>query len=120
MKEFVMIYRMTENPDFKPTPAQMQEMMTGWMNWLGGIAAKGQLVDRGKRLGLKGGKTVSAGNVVADGPYTEIKEFINGFSIVKAGSLEEVVEMAKGCPMLLGRGGRVEVRAVVSSDDFEG
>jgi hypothetical protein len=119
MKEFVLIYRMTENPDFKPTPAQMQEMMTGWMNWMGSIAARDMLVDKGRRLGIKEAKTVGADNVVSDGPYTEIKEFINGYTIIKANSIDEAVEIAKGCPILYGKGNKVEVRAVVAPDNFE-
>ncbi|MHA4811555.1 YciI family protein [Flavitalea flava] len=120
MKEYVMIYRTSNNPDFKPTPEQGQAMMTEWMNWVGGIAARGQLVDNGKRLGLKEARTVSPGNMVADGPYTEIKEFINGYTTIKAKSLDEAVELAKACPLVLSGGGKVEVRGVVTPDDFEG
>jgi hypothetical protein len=119
MKEFALIYRTSKNPDFTPTPAQMQEMMTSWLNWMGGIAARDQLVTKGNRLGLKEAKTVGPDKVVSDGPYTEIKEFINGISVVRAHSLDEAVEMAKGCPILAG-GGKVEVRGIVASDDFQG
>lgn len=118
MKEFVLLYRMSKNPDFRPTPAQMQEMMTSWTNWMGGIAARDKLVDKGNRLGTKEARTVGPDNVVSDGPYTEIKEFINGYTVIKTNSIEEAVEIAKGCPILNGRG-KVEVRAVVAPGDFE-
>jgi hypothetical protein len=57
------------------------------------------------------GKVVKPNNVIADGPYMEIKESIGGYSIVKAESLEEAVELAKGCPILTA-GGNVEVREI--------
>jgi len=59
---------------------------------------------------------VAPGNVVTDGPYTEVKEFINGYIVVKTQSVEEAVEIAKACPMLFG-GGKVEVRPLVAPDD---
>jgi hypothetical protein len=49
--------------------------------------------------------------VIADGPYTEIKESIGGYSIIKAGSLDEATEISKGCPVFL-NGGSVEVREI--------
>ena len=116
MKEFVLVFRTSNNPDFTPSPEQMQEGLTNWMNWMGGIAAQDKLVNRGSRLSISNSKTVKPNNVIVDGPYTEIKEFINGYTVVKATNIDEAVEMASGCPILQ-LGGNVEVRAVVASDD---
>jgi len=116
MKEFVLVFRDSNNPDFKPSPEQMQEVLTSWMNWMGGIAAQNKLVDRGSRLSVSNAKTVKPNNVVTDGPYMEIKEFINGYTIVKTANIDEAVDLAKGCPILT-IGGNVEVRAIVASDD---
>ncbi|HVU55767.1 MAG TPA: YciI family protein [Puia sp.] len=120
MKEFALIFRV--EGDFTSaaadiTPAQMQERMTHWSNWMGSIAARDRLSSSGHRLGIKESKTVASGNVVTDGPYTEVKEFINGFIIVKAQTVDEAVEMAKGCPILFAQGGKVEVRPLVAPDD---
>jgi hypothetical protein len=54
--------------------------------------------------------------VVTDGPFTEIKEFINGYIVVKAQTIDDAIEIAKECPILL-IGGNVEVRKVVTPDD---
>ena len=116
MKEFVLVFRTSNNPDFTPSAEQMQEGLTNWMNWMGGIAAQNKLVNTGSRLSVSNAKTVKPNNVVVDGPYTEIKEFINGYTVVKAANIDEAVEMASGCPILQ-VGGNVEVRAVVASDD---
>ncbi len=116
MKEYVFIFR-NSNPGVKPSPEQIQEVMTSWMSWMGGIAAQNKLVNNGNRLSMSAAKTVKPGNLVSDGPYTEIKEFINGYTIVKTATIDEAVELAKGCPILK-IGGSVEVRAVVSPDDI--
>jgi len=55
--------------------------------------------------------------VVTNGPFTEIKEFINGFIIVKTDSVEDAIAIAKECPMVKGGGGNVEVRRAVSPED---
>jgi len=117
MKEFALIFRTSTDNDFQPTPAQMQEVLASWTNWMGGIAAKDRLVSSGSRMGISGSKTVSPGNVITDGPYTEIKEFINGVMYIRAEDIDEAVELAKGCPMLQGRG-KVEIRPLVTSDNF--
>jgi hypothetical protein len=108
MKEFVLIFRLNNKSDAKPSPEQIQERM----NWLGSIAAQNKLADKGKTLSIGNAKTVKAGNVVTDGPYTEIKEFISGFMIVKTDTIDEAVEFAKGNPIFK-IGGNVEVREVV-------
>ena len=116
MNEFVLIFRNDFHPEAKFSPDQMQAIMMEWQNWMGGIAAQNKLVNRGSRLSVSNSKTVKPNNVIVDGPYTEIKEFINGYTIVKAANIDEAVEMASGCPILQ-TGGNVEVRAVVASDD---
>lgn len=116
MKEFVLLFRNSVNPEVAPSPEQMQQLTEKWMNWLGSIAAQNKLVDRGNRLSMSLGKTVSGEGSVVDGPYTEIKEFINGYSIVRAEHIDEAVALAKGCP-ILAIGGKVEVRAIVTPDD---
>ncbi|MGJ1359550.1 YciI family protein [Sphingobacterium multivorum] len=114
MKEFALIFRLKDIADFKPSPEQMQERM----NWLGSIAAQNKLVDKGNTLlPIPGSaKTVKPNNVVTDGPYTEIKEFISGYIVVKAETIDEAVEMAKGNPIFDQVGGSIEVREVLKRD----
>jgi hypothetical protein len=110
MKEFALIFRLKDIADFKPSPEQMQERM----NWLGSIAAQNKLVDKGNTLlPVQGSaKTVKPGNLITDGPYTEIKEFISGYIIVRAENIDEAVEMAKGNPVF-SIGGNIEVRELL-------
>ncbi|MCL4550777.1 MAG: YciI family protein [Bacteroidetes bacterium] len=111
MKEFVLIFRLNSKSDAKPSPEQMQERL----NWLGSIAAQNKLADRGKTLSVSNAKTVKPGKVITDGPYTEIKEFISGFMVVKTDTIDEAVELAKGNPIFK-IGGNVEVREVIIPD----
>lgn len=70
MKDFVLIFRNSDNPNAKPSPEQMQQVMINWMNWMGSIAAQNKLADKGNRLSMSNSKTVKPNAVVTDGPYT--------------------------------------------------
>jgi len=109
MKDFLFVFRDKGMPT-NVSPDEMQAMTKRWMDWIGGIAAQNKLADRGNRL-FPEGKVLRPGNIITDGPYSEIKESIGGYSIVKADSLEEATELAKGCPALT-VGGNVEVREI--------
>lgn len=109
MKNFLFVYR-SEPATEAPSPEQMQEVMSLWMAWLGSIGAQNKLVDKGNSL-KSAGKVVKTGGAITDGPYTEIKETIGGYSIVQADSIEEAAELAKGCP-IFANGGNVEVREI--------
>ena len=110
MKDFLFVYRNDYKNQPVGSPEEMQAVTKKWMDWIGGIAAQGKLAAQGNRLGSEG-RVVRPGNVVTDGPYTEIKELIGGYSIVKAENFDEAVEMAKGCP-IFPFGGNVEVRDI--------
>lgn len=114
MKEFALIFRLKDISDFKPSPEQMQERM----NWLGSIASQNKIADKGNTLlPIPGSaKTVKPNNVVTDGPYTEIKEFISGYVVVKAENIDEAVEIAKANPIFDQVGGNIEVREVLKRD----
>jgi hypothetical protein len=121
MKEFIMFFR-HEEPDAKPSPEQMKEVLKHWQQWIKSVAQTGNYSSTNRLLSE--GKTLKPNNVITDGPYMEAKEMIGGYLVVKASSLDEAIEMAKTCPNLVGGNGSVEVRAVMSidsdpdSDDF--
>lgn len=108
MKEFLLIFRTDYSKIPEVTPEESQAVTKKWMDWIGGIAAQNKLLERGRRLTVDG-KVLRANNVVTDGPYSEIKESIGGFTLIKADSYEEAVELAKGCPILT-FDGNVEIR----------
>lgn len=113
MKDFALIFRIGDIADFTPSPEQMKERM----EWLAAMDVQHKLVDKGNSLLPTSGsaKTVRADNVVTDGPYTEIKEFIVGYVIIRAEDIAEAVAIAKTSPVFK-IGGNVEVREILGRE----
>ena len=88
----------------RPSPAQMQELYDRFGAWQQKF--KTNLIDMGGKLG--GGKLVTA-EPASDGPFVEVKELVGGYMIVSAESLDEAIEVARGCPGLVRPGSGVEV-----------
>jgi hypothetical protein len=88
------------------------------------------MVDAGVLLAGEGLAPSSQGAIVAfgdgegeeptvtDGPFTELKELIGGFWILRVGSLEDAVGWARRAPFRHGE--RVQVRRVFDPEDFAG
>ncbi|GAA3622561.1 YciI family protein [Microlunatus ginsengisoli] len=55
--------------------------------------------------------------VVVDGPFSEAKESIGGFSVVDVDDLDVAIGMAKEWPMLVLPGCAVEIRPIVDHSD---
>ncbi|GAA4784802.1 YciI family protein [Actinomycetospora chlora] len=99
-----------------PDPAMFEEM--GRFNTA--------MVDAGVLLAGEGLMPSAQGSVVAfdgeeptvsDGPFTEAKELVGGFWILKVDSLQEAVSWARRAPFRHGE--RLEVRRVSEPEDFE-
>ena len=114
MKEFMMLFRHVPNPNYQPSPEDIQKEIKKWQDWIGSLAAQGKF--SGTNRLQKEGKLVRPGHVVSDGPYAEVKEIIGGYLIVKSSDLDEAVELVKGCPILDIPSGHVEVREFVKLD----
>lgn len=110
MKDFLLIYRADYSSMATRSEEELQAMTKRYMDWVGGMAASNSLVDRGNRLAPTG-RTVSTGDVVTNGPYTEIKEFIGGYTIVKGESYDDVVALMKGSPVFE-LNGKIEIREI--------
>lgn len=111
MKDFIMLFHSEPNPNMEPSPEEMQAELKKWEVWMGGIGATGKLKSPGEALGFEG-KTLHGDGAVTDGPYVELKEIVGGFLIVSTETIDEAIELAKGCPVLE-YGGKVEVRDVM-------
>ena len=111
MKEFILIFR-HENANGKVSPEQMQAWMKQQMDWVGGIAAQNKFV-AGTGLLFDNAKVVHHNKVVTNGPFGDIKETLGGYIIVRAESVDEAAEFAKGAPVLQGEGNTVEVREII-------
>lgn len=114
MDEYMLIFR-HEDGGKVASPEQMQIWMKQTMDWIGGIAAQNKFVG-GNGLPQDHAKVVHYNNVVTNGPFGDIKETLGGYIIVKAESIDEAVEFAKGSPVLQGDGNTVEVRKIAKGD----
>ena len=70
---------------------------------------------KGARIRYSGSK-----RTVVDGPFSETKELIAGYWVIKAASLAEAVEWAKRAPNPHGEGAdaQIEVRQLFELEDF--
>ena len=107
MSEF--LFLIEDVRDEKPAGRVGVEEMVKWSNER---RAAGQLVGgapplgaegEGARVRVRGGRTL-----VTDGPFTETKEIVCGYNIVRAASRAQAIELAKGVPYA--RVGQIEVR----------
>ncbi|MEO6315925.1 MAG: YciI family protein [Chitinophagaceae bacterium] len=114
MDEFMLIFR-HQDGNKVASPDQIQAWMKQTMDWIGGIAAQNKFV-AGNGLPFEDAKVVKHNNVVTNGPFGDIKETIAGYIIVRAESVDEAVNFAKGSPVLQGDGNTVEVRKIAKGD----
>jgi hypothetical protein len=117
MSQFLYLYRMadTARQEAMGTPERAQQSMQRWMTWMNDLDAKGHLKDRGQPLERTGKVVRGQQKTVTDGPFTEAKDWVGGFTLVEARDIDHAVELSRGCPILEG-GGSVEVRPVMRMD----
>lgn len=117
MDEFILIFRHQDGKEVA-SPEQIQTWMKQTMDWIGSIAAQNKFLS-GTGLPFDDARVVKRkgdDKLVTNGPFGDVKETIGGYIIVKADSVEEAVEFAKGCPVLQGEGNTVEVRKIAKDD----
>jgi len=117
IEEYALIMR-HEDGRKVASPEQIQAWMKQTMDWIGGIAAQNKFVG-GTGLAFEEARVVmnkDSKKLVTNGPFGEIKETIGGFITVRAESIEEAVEFARGCPVLQGEGNSMEVRRIARND----
>ncbi|WP_322866692.1 hypothetical protein U5922_011180 [Aquicoccus sp. G2-2] len=98
MPKFMFIYHGGGTP---ATPEEGAKAMAAWTSWLDGIG--GNLVDGGNPAGMS--KTVTASGVDDNGGANPV----SGYSLVNAPDIDAACKMAKGCPILDGGNGSIEV-----------
>ena len=111
---FLSIYKTAER-GVPPSPEEMakmgklieDEMKAGTL-----LATEGCLPTAlGARVRISGGKLT-----VTDGPFTEAKEVVGGFALLKANSKEEAIELVKNFLHVAGHDGECELRQVYEAD----
>jgi len=96
MGKYVYVYK---GGQLAGTDEEREAAMQAWGAWLGGLGSA--LVDVGNPFG-------PSAAVRADGSNGSADSGLTGYSILEAGSLDDAVSKAQGCPVFAG-GGSVEV-----------
>jgi hypothetical protein len=111
MKEFMYLFRGGDAREAQQSPDAMQAHMQKWRTWMESLAKTGNLVT-GLPLQQEGKVVAKGGKVITDGPFTEGKEVVGGYLIVKAKDLNEAASLANGCP-IYEYDGTTEVREIM-------
>ena len=99
MANLVLLYSGGGMPE---TEAETAEVMAAWGAWYGKL---GEAVVDGGNPFTPLAKSIASDGSVSDGP---VGTMATGYQIIKAESLDEAVEKAKGCP-ILSSGGQIRV-----------
>jgi hypothetical protein len=112
MARYLMLLHETPATYASWSPADMQACVEEYLAWSDRMRKEGHLL-QGEKLKDEGGRRLKRQGekvLVSDGPYAEVKDIVGGLFILSAGSYEEAVAIAQGCPHL--RYGEVELRAI--------
>jgi hypothetical protein len=113
--KYVLMFTSTPELDAAVPPERAQEVYGRIYQWFGEHAE--HLDDSGAELHpVTTATTVKHGGdapVVADGPFSEAKEVIGGFSVIDVPDLDAAIAIAKSWPALELPGVAVEVRPMV-------
>ena len=120
MRFMVMVKATQESEAGVVPPPEAFEAMGRYNNEL--IEAGILLAAEGLAASSQGARVKFSGDsrTVIDGPFTETKEIIAGFSIIRADSLEEAIAWVKRAPNSFAADGEgeVEIRRVLEVEDF--
>jgi hypothetical protein len=112
------------NEDTEAGVMPEEERMAEMASYHEELARAGLLLDgsglkptsKGARIRFSGGK-----RTWIDGPFTESKEVIAGYTLIQAKSREEAIQWARRFPNPAGEGkdGEIEIRELFELEDFQ-
>ena len=120
---FMIVVKATEDSEAGKFPPEKEKMFAAMATYHEELAKAGLLLDasglqpssKGWRVKYTGGK-----RTVIDGPFTEAKELIAGYTIIQVKSREDALEWTKRFPNPVGEGAEaeIEVRPLYELDDL--
>jgi hypothetical protein len=114
--KYVIMFTFDPELDAQVPEDQMQGLYGRAYQWYGDNAA--QIADGGAQLQpVETATTVKygeSGTVVVDGPFSEAKEVVGGFSIIDVPDLDAAIALARTWPYLELPGWGVEIRPILT------
>jgi hypothetical protein len=110
MPKFMLILHNTPGNWRALSPEELQRKVERYQGWSDRVRASGRYV-ASEKLGEEGGKLLSVQHgrlSIVDGPFTEAKEVVGGFLVMRAANYDEAIELCRDCPFL--EDGRIELR----------
>ena len=111
------------NKDSEAGKLPEEELVAAMASYHEELAKAGALLDasglqptsKGVRIRFSGGR-----RTVIDGPFTESKELIAGYTLIQVKSREEAMEWARRFPSPMGENeeGEIEIRQLYELEDF--
>ena len=118
---FMILVKATKDSEAGVMPSQ--ELLTAMADYHEQLARAGVLLDgNGLHPSSKGWRIRYAGGqrTIIDGPFTEGKELVAGYTIIQAKSPEEALEWARRTPNPPNEDGEIEVRQLFELEEFGG
>jgi hypothetical protein len=123
--KFMIIVKATPDSEAGRFPPDAEKIFQAMATYHEELAKAGVLLDasglqpssKGWRIRYEGGK-----RRVIDGPFTESKELIAGYTMIQCRSRDEALEWTRRFPNPVGEGlaAEIEVRQLFELEDFEG
>jgi hypothetical protein len=122
---FMIIVKATPDSEAGRFPPDSEQLFAAMAAYHEELARAGVLLDgsglqpssKGWRVQYEGGK-----RTVIDGPFTESKELIAGYTLIQVRSREEAIEWTRRFPNPIREGAacHIEVRQLYEMEDFQG
>jgi hypothetical protein len=117
--KFMLILKATKDSEAGKMPSE--ETINTMVKFHQEQAAAGVLVDAAGLYPSSNGARVNVSKdgkkTVVDGPFSESKELVGGYWLIKVKSIEEAIEWAKRVPTTPGQDGQIEVRQFIEFGD---
>jgi hypothetical protein len=122
--KFMIIVKATPDSEAGRFPPDAEEMFQSMADYHEQLAKSGVLLDgSGLQPSSKGWRIRYDGDrrTVVDGPFTESKELIAGYTIIQVRSREEALEWSRRFPNPVGKGqpAEIEIRQLYEMEDFK-
>lgn len=122
---FMIIVKATADTEAGRFPEDSQRLFQAMATYHEELARAGALLDasglqpssKGWRVQYEGGK-----RTIVDGPFTESKELVAGYTLIQTRTREEALEWTRRFPNPMGEGVtcHIEVRQLYELEDFDG